>query len=55
MTLLGITTLMILALMIGKRSEEFGLKQYTLIALITLVQVLVAAIEMFTKSVPPYR
>jgi hypothetical protein len=55
MTILGITLFMLLVLMIGKGSKEFGLKQFLILALITLGQVCVAVIEMVTKPIPPYQ
>ncbi|GEM_PF-2735397 len=55
MTLIGITALMILAIFLGKRHEKIGVKEYLIIALIAMTQVLIAAFEMFTKQIPPYR
>lgn len=53
MALLGMTSMMILALILGRRSKEFGLKQFVLVGLLALIQVLVAAYDMWKKPFPP--
>ena len=53
MALLGMTTMMILALIFGRRSKEFGLKQFVIIALLAFIQVFLAAYDMWKKPFPP--
>jgi len=53
MLLVGIVLFMLIAIAIGKRSQEFGLRQYIILLLLVIAQVCVALIVAFTKQRPP--
>jgi hypothetical protein len=52
MALIGIIVLMILAIVVGKRSSALGLPQYIIIVLIALAQVCVVLYDVFTQKPP---
>lgn len=44
---------MLSMILLGKRAKTMGFKQYSVIALITAVQVVVAVYSMYTMQEPP--
>jgi hypothetical protein len=55
MTLVSILALMLMAIAFGKRSPRLGIKQYIVIIVITLLQVLIAIYRMYTMEMPPLK
>lgn len=55
MTLVSILGLMLMAIIVGKRSPRLGFKQYTVIIIITLLQVFIAIYRMYTMEMPPLK
>ena len=55
MTLVSILALMMIAIAFGKRSLRLGGKQYIVIIVITLLQVLIALYRMYTMEMPPLK
>lgn len=53
MTIVALTVLMIFVVAIGKRSRDMGPRQYMIIGLIAIVQVAIAAYDMWMKPFPP--
>lgn len=53
MTLLVMVIVMISAMLMGKRSKELGLRQYFLLALLTLLQVGIVLYQVYTMQRPP--
>jgi hypothetical protein len=53
MPILFVVFLMIVLIGVGKRSREFGLKQCLVIMLVTLLQVGVFVVYMYTMQRPP--
>jgi hypothetical protein len=53
MPIILVTLLMIVLIGIGKCSREFGFKQNLVIVLVTLIQVCVFVIYMYTMERPP--
>ncbi len=43
---------MLLAIVLGKKSKRMGLREYSLIALLTIIQVLMAVYSMYTMKEP---
>ena len=54
MTLVGIVTMMICAMVLGKRSTTFGMKQYGIVALLTLIQLALVTFYMYTNVDLPH-
>lgn len=52
MTIGGIIGLMLLTIVLGKRSKRLGVFQYVVIALITLAQVCIVLYDVFTIKPP---
>ncbi len=53
MMLVSVVSLMILAMYLGKRSKEFGIRQLAIIILIALAQVGFVLFDVYTKKMPP--
>ena len=51
MSLFGIILLMIVLIIIGRRSPEVRLRQYFIIVVITFLQLSVVVFELFTKQI----
>jgi hypothetical protein len=54
MPIILVILLMIVLIGVGKRSREFGFRQYLVIVLVTFIQVCVFAIYMYTMGRPPF-
>jgi hypothetical protein len=55
MPIILVILLMIVLIAVGKRSRELGFRQYLLILLITVVQVCIFVIYMYTMERPPFK
>jgi|WetSurMetagenome_2_1015567.scaffolds.fasta_scaffold2392309_1 hypothetical protein len=53
MMLVSVVSFMILAVYIGKKSREFGIRQVAIIILIAIAQAALVLYDVFTKQQPP--